>query len=295
MTPPANGEPPTQHRFASGRLSLAYAAWGDPAAPVLLLVHGGMDHCRNWDWVAAAFASKWRVVAPDLRGHGDSDWAVDGDYSMAGMVFDLASLSRTLGDRPVSIIGHSLGGNIALRFAATCPQLVRRLVVIEGLGLSPRLMAEREARTPQARLADWIEERRQALARTQRRYPSLEAACARMRAQHPFLTEQQAMHLTLHGTRQAEDGSYGWKFDPLFRSQPPPDLPAVELQRLWAGVLCPTLLVYGGKSWASNPEVDGRASHFPDARFVLFGEGGHWLHHQETAAFVAEVGAFLMT
>ena len=285
---------PERRPFASGRLSLNAVSWGSPDAPTLLLVHGGMDHCRNWDWVADAFAHEWHIVAPDLRGHGDSDWTSDGEYSLAAMVFDLAELVRTLPDRPVSIIGHSMGGNVATRFAACFPDKVRRLVSIEGLGISPRMMAEREARDPAGRLAEWIGERRESLGRVQRRYPSVEAACARMQSQYDFLTPEQAMHLTIHGTRQSEDGSFGWKFDPLFRTQPPPDLAAAELARLWARVTCPTLLAYGTDSWASNPETDGRAANFPDARVVMFERAGHWLHHQQTAAFVKEARLALM-
>lgn len=284
---------PATRRLRSGRLSLNVSSWGDPAAQKLLLVHGGMDHARNWDWVAAAFAQHWHVIAPDLRGHGDSDWATDGDYGMPGLVFDLAELVAGLGEPPISIIGHSYGGNVATRFAAAFPERVRRLVSIEGLGLSPKLMAEREASEPATRLRDWVEERRTNMARTQRTYPTLDAAIARMRGQHAFLTEEQATHLTRHGTRKAEDGTLSWKFDPAFRTLPPTDLPASDLHRLWARVTCPVLLAYGAESWASNPATDGRAAHFPHAQISLFEKAGHWLHHQHLDAFVTQARAHL--
>src|SRR5258708_7519682 len=66
---------PTSRTYFSQRLRLYYVDWGNPEAPPLLLLHGGRDHCRNWDWVAAELRQDWHVIAPDLRGHGDSQWS----------------------------------------------------------------------------------------------------------------------------------------------------------------------------------------------------------------------------
>ncbi len=74
---------PTSHSYISQRLKLHYVDWGNPQAPPLLLLHGGQDHCRSWDWVADRLRADWHVMATDLRGHGDSAWSPDGDYSMA--------------------------------------------------------------------------------------------------------------------------------------------------------------------------------------------------------------------
>ena len=62
---------PTSRVFFSQRLRLHYVDWGNPSAPPLVLLHGGRDHCRNWDWVAERLRSEWHIIAPDLRGHGD--------------------------------------------------------------------------------------------------------------------------------------------------------------------------------------------------------------------------------
>ena len=67
---------PTSHYFYSQRLKLHYVDWGNPDKPLLVLVHGGRDHCRNWDWVALDLRKHYHIIAPDLRGHGDSDWAI---------------------------------------------------------------------------------------------------------------------------------------------------------------------------------------------------------------------------
>jgi hypothetical protein len=83
---------PTSQSFISQRLRLNYVDWGNPEAPPLILVHGGRDHCRNWDWVAADLRRDYHVIAPDLRGHGDSAWSTSGDYSMSAFVYDLAQL-----------------------------------------------------------------------------------------------------------------------------------------------------------------------------------------------------------
>ena len=134
---------PTSRHFISQRLRLHYVDWGNPDAPPLLLVHGGRDHCRNWDWVAQALRSDWHIICPDLRGHGDSQWSPDGNYSMSAYIYDLAQLIHQQSLAPVTIVAHSLGGNICLRYAGIYPEKVRKLVAIEGLGPSPKVIAER--------------------------------------------------------------------------------------------------------------------------------------------------------
>ena len=81
----------------------------------------GRDHCRNWDWVAERLSGDWRIIAADLRGHGDSQWCPSGTYTYDAYLWDLLALVNHLGIEQAGIIGHSLGGNIALRFAAAFP------------------------------------------------------------------------------------------------------------------------------------------------------------------------------
>ena len=96
MTSSLNGMPgPTSRHYFSQRLRLHYVDWGNTEAPPLLLVHGGRDHCRNWDWVAQALRDDWHIICPDLRGHGDSQWSPDGNYSMSAYIYDLAPVSYT--------------------------------------------------------------------------------------------------------------------------------------------------------------------------------------------------------
>jgi len=112
---------PTSNSFISQRLKLHYVDWGNEGAPPLLLVHGGRDHCRSWDWVAEKLADRYHVIAPDLRGHGDSAWSPDANYDMDAFVYDLAQLIHQLDLAPVTIVAHSMGGNVALRYTGLYP------------------------------------------------------------------------------------------------------------------------------------------------------------------------------
>lgn len=285
---------PSSNSFISQRLKLHYNDWGNDDAPPLLLIHGGRDHSRSWDWVAERLRDDYHVIAPDLRGHGDSAWSPDGNYSSEMFVYDLAQLVHQLDLAPVTLVAHSLGGNIALRYTGLFPENVEKLVAIEGLGPSPALLAEREARPIAERLREWVADKRQAAQRTPRRYAHFADALARMQAENDFLTESQAEHLTRHGLSRNEDGSYSWKFDHYLNVWPQIDIKPAELHALWGAITCPTLLCYGGRSWASNPEEDRRINYFNcDARVELFENAGHWVHHDAFDQFVDSVKAFL--
>src|ERR1035441_3524257 len=108
---------PTSQSYISQRLRLHYVDWGNPDAPPLLLIHGGRDHCRSWDWAANRLRKDWHVIAPDLRGHGDSQWSDSGAYPIEAHVYDLFQLISQHDMAPVTIIGHSLGGNVSVRYA----------------------------------------------------------------------------------------------------------------------------------------------------------------------------------
>ncbi len=284
---------PTSHSFISQRLRLRYVDWGNADAPPLILLHGGRDHSRSWDWTAQALRDKWHVIAPDLRGHGDSDWSPDGDYGSLANLYDLAQLIHQLRLAPVTIVAHSYGGNIALRYSGTFPENVRKLVAIEGLGPSPKMLAERMAKPVTTRLRDWIEAKRASAGRVQKKYATLDDAFRRMKEENHHLSDEQARHLTIHGVSQNEDGTYTWKFDPYMRIFPPFDLPQSDIELIWQSITCPTLLLYGKDSWASNPVADGRAKHFRNARVEVYENAAHWLHHDQFDRFIAELKAFL--
>lgn len=284
---------PTSNRFVSQRLRLNYVDWGNPDAPLLILQHGGRDHCRSWDWVARELCREWHVICPDLRGHGDSDWSPEGNYGMDAFVFDFAQLVHTLGSPTVTIVGHSLGGAIATRFAGIYPERVDKLVNIEGLGRAPFVSQPGEQTQVADRMREWILEKRKAAARTPRKYITRRAAFERMKAENPYLSDANARHLTTHGASRNEDGSWSWKFDNYIYVAAPTDLPTPEVVTLWQAITCPVLLAWGKKSFATSPEADGRIAHFANARLIEYDDAGHWIHHDQLDRFVADVREFL--
>lgn len=284
---------PTSQSFVSQRLRLHYADWGNPEAPPLILLHGGRDHCRNWDWIAEELCEDWHIIAPDLRGHGDSAWSSDGNYTMMPYVYDLGQLVHQLDLSPVTIVAHSLGGNIALRYAGLYPENVRKLVAIEGLGPSPDMLTERDKIGQPGRLRQWIDDKRSAAARIPKRYASFDDALARMQEANAHLSAEQVRHLTVHAVGRNEDGSYSWKFDPHVHVWNAVDIGQSELEGIWEDIICPTLLCYGDDSWASNPEKDGRITRFSSARVISYPDAGHWLHHDQFDRFLADLRDFL--
>jgi pimeloyl-ACP methyl ester carboxylesterase len=284
---------PTSHYYLSQRLRMHYLDWGNAGAPPLVLLHGTRDHCRNWDWVVSELRQHWHVITPDLRGHGDSQWSPDGFYSMPGYIYDLAELVEQLQLAPVTLVGHSLGGTICVRYAGIYPDKVRKLVSIEGLGPSPQLIAKEAQASMAERMQKWIGEQRQLAERKPRRYASMADACQRMQEENKHLSPAQATHLTEHGVTKNDDGTYSWKFDNYLRSWPPIDMPREQIHTLWARINCPALLIYGKNSWASNPAEDGRALHFKHATVVSVDHAGHWVHHDQLPIFMTLLKDFL--
>ena len=283
---------PFSRIFVSQRLRLHYVDWGNETALPLVLLHGGQDHCRSWDWVAERLRHDWHVIAPDLRGHGDSQWTDSAGYTMAGFIYDLAELIRQQSLTPVTIVAHSLGGAIASRYAGIFPDRIRKLVAVEAS--SPR-MELLQAKTPlDRRLRDWIEKQRTFADRPPRYYRSIEDAFLRMRDANPRLSAEHALHLTKHGVRQNEDGTYTWKFDGAIRAMLPYDIGIDDVRLLWSRVTCPSLFVCGGESRMSDPDQGDRAVHLRDAEVVTIKGAGHWVHHDRLEDFVRVVLPFLV-
>jgi pimeloyl-ACP methyl ester carboxylesterase len=284
---------PSSNFYVSQRLRLHYVDWGNEGAPLLLLIHGGRDHARSWDWVARELRQDFHIVAPDLRGHGDSAWASGGNYGLMDFVLDITRLVEALGSDTLRIVGHSLGGNIALHFTGLFPEKVSRLVAVEGLGPAPEIVAQYVKEPAWKRLGDWIEAMQGLASRYPRRYPSIDEAADRMQAENSFLNHEQARHLTVHGVARNEDGTFSWKFDNYVRVFAPARLRLDETEALWARIACPTLLMRGTESWASDPSEDGRARHFQNAEIANVEKAGHWIHHDQLEVFLSHLRAFL--
>ncbi len=284
---------PSSRFYVSQRLRLHYVDWGNESAPPLLLVHGGKDHARSWDPIARELRRDWHVIAPDLRGHGDSGWAIGGSYGLLDFVFDITQLVDALELAPLTIVSHSLGGAVSLHYAGVFPENVSRLVAIEGLGPAPELQA-RMAETPIAeRMRSWAGAMQQLAGRTPRRYASIDEAAQRMQEVNSFLPPELARHLTIHGVARNEDHTFSWKFDNYVRAFSPVRMQPEEVHELWARITCPVLLVRGMESWASDPEQDGRIRHFRDARLANIEQAGHWVHHDQPEAFLTTLRTFL--
>ena len=284
---------PTSNSYMSQRLQLHYVDWGNEEAPPLLLVHGGRDHCRNWDWVAEELSKDWHVICPDLRGHGDSAWSPEGNYCLSAFIYDLAQLIHQKNLQPVTIVAHSMGGHITLGYAGSFPETVRKLAIIEGVGLPQSWSEEELPKTFGQRICEWVEVKRASAGRFHKRYPTLEDAYQRMKGENSYLSDEQARHLTCHGISQNEDGTYSWKFDNYMRFAPPGDVSTDDVHQLWSNIDCPVRLFWGEDSWVLNPEKEDLMKYFKDVDLSTYKNAGHWLHHDQTEQFIAELKAFL--
>ncbi|MFB3093157.1 MAG: alpha/beta fold hydrolase [Dehalococcoidia bacterium] len=279
---------PESRYYYSQRLKLHYAVWGDEGKPPLILIHGGRDHGRNWDRVALALNDRYTIYAPDLRGHGDSGWALGSMYSLPEFVLDVATLVSELGEDPLTVIGHSLGGAIALQYAGTFPDHVLKVVAIEGLG--PPMIEHQPAHL---RMRHWIDHMHEMERRQPRRYASVEDATHRMLEANPHLTAEMAHHLTLHGTRDNDDGTLSWKFDNYVHIRSPYEFNLEDAQDIWSRIQAPVLLIRGTESWAPDPEKSGRAVTIGNYRSVTVQDAGHWVHHDQLERFLEVVMEFL--
>jgi pimeloyl-ACP methyl ester carboxylesterase len=284
---------PSSHFFVSQRLRLHYVDWGNSAAPPLVLVHGGRDHARSWDWVAQDLRRDHHVIAPDLRGHGDSAWAIGSLYHIAEFVIDLAQLIDAIGQDKVILVAHSMGSAICAQYAGANPDRVSKLVAIEGIDL-PTWIRERFDELPASqRVALAIESAQKQASRMPRRYPTIDAAAQRMHEANAFLTVEQARHLTEHGVARNEDGSYSWKFDDYARGPKMFRMPDEEVAELVSQIQCPVLLIRGTESDAPDPSETGLLGRIPDARAVAVEGAGHWVHHDRLDEVLRLVRSFL--
>jgi pimeloyl-ACP methyl ester carboxylesterase len=258
-----------------------YTDWGEPSAPPVVLLHGVTGHARSWDDEARALSARHRVLALDQRGHGDSDPPVDADYTLPALAGDLAAFADALALASFDLVGLSLGGRVAIAYAAAQPTRVRRLVIVD---IGPDVAASGRARVGGM------------MAQTPERFASIDEAVAHARASNPRYTEAMLRHRVEHGLRALPDGAFTWKYDRGLRDavragqwRDPTDL-----WPLWGALACPTLLVRGADSDILAPETARRmVDTLPHARLVEVPGAGHTVPGDQPDMFLALLREFL--
>lgn len=274
---------PTQNYFHANGLRLHYLDWGVPApdAPAMLLLHGLQDCARSWDFFAAAMRSRFRVIALDSRGHGDSAHSPNAAYGFRDYIADVEALAAHLQLNDFTLVGHSAGGRYAFTFAAAHPELARALLVVDidpdavnadSAGMFARYNAEPD---------EWA---------------SIDAVVERLRQRQPQSTDAMLQHQAAHMTYALADGRRTWKRDRrLLAAYERPDLWAQ-----WRRIAVPTLIVRGRQSGLLTHEVAVRMRETlqrsnPHTRLAELEGGGHWFYQEAPAAFEATARWFLDT
>jgi pimeloyl-ACP methyl ester carboxylesterase len=264
--------------------------WEGPTGSDLsfVLVHGFTDHGYAWHEVAERLAPYGHVIAPDLRGHGDSDWiGAGGYYYFMDYVADLDDVIAHAARPRVVLAGHSMGGSVSAYYTGMRPERVSALALFEGLG--PPDMADLDG---PVRTGMWIDTWRIARAKTVP-MESLDDAIHRLRKRDDRLGPELARRLAEAGTRVTEHGRV-WKHDPLHLTFGPYAFRLEVATRYWRSITCPVLVVDGADSRLNLP-VDERArrrAELANHRHVVVDDAGHAIpRHQpaRTAELILEL------
>jgi len=253
-----------------------YLEWGAPEAPPILLLHGGNQSAHSWDLVSLHLADRYRVVAPDQRGHGDSEWSRESDYTLGALARDAAALIRDRGlDRPI-VFGHSMGGMAALLLAKLHPELVRALVVVD---VAPEL-SERGTHA----IRDFVQRNVE--------FDDPDEFLDRVARYDPFRKREHMARTLKYNLLRRADGKYVSKHDRRRLENPFGD-ERVTLDCVRAFDF-PALVVRGAESVVLEPAAAERfAGALPDGRLVTVDACGHNVHSQNTPGFLAAVAPFL--
>lgn len=275
---------PTRRSFTTtDGLTLVGDAWGDASHAPVLLMHGGGQTRHAWGGTARALAARgWHAVAVDLRGHGDSQWAADGNYGLETFARDLAAVARTFA-RPPILVGASLsglGGLIAQGEAAA--PLFAALVLVD---VTPRLDAQGTQN-----IIGFMRHR------LDEGFATLEEAADSIAAYNPHRPRPKEISGLAKNLRQ-RDGRYYWHWDPAFMTGTrPPDIHQHH-ERLFAAARAlriPTLLVRGRMSELVTMEAAQEFLAFaPHAKFVDVSGAGHMVAGDRNDAFTEAVAEFL--
>ena len=255
--------------------------WGDPSLPTLLFLHGGNQSAHSWDLVSLHLADRFHIIAPDQRGHGDSEWARDADYSSHAMAADAhAILSHFNIDQPI-VIGHSMGGMNTLRLALEQPDLLDRLVLVD---VGPEL-SEAGAKTIRNFVVD------------NREFDDLEDFIQNVQKYDPYRSREHIERTVKYNLLKRADGKY------ISKRDHGPRLATTQTQREQSdrfslsdasSISQPTLVIRGANSNLFSPEAAQRfAEALPQGQLKTVPDSGHNVHGQNTSGFIAALIPFL--
>ncbi|MBL8516322.1 MAG: alpha/beta hydrolase [Betaproteobacteria bacterium] len=276
---------------------LATREWGDPAMPPVVLLHGWMDASSSWQFLVDELPdplfARHRWCAFDWRGFGDSAWPAADTYWFAEYHADLdALLDHFSGNGPVTLIGHSMGGNIACIYAGLRPTRVARLVSLEGFGL-PDMPAEG---APE-RIVQWLDHLR-ASPGAMRPYPRLDDVAERLRRANPRLSVPRSLYLAAEQAKPVE-GGFALKHDPRHKSPGPYSYRLAEAMAAWRRITAPTLWVQGDRSdlltrfhGADDTDLASRAACVANIRRATIADAGHMLQHDQPVALAQVLADF---
>jgi len=291
---------PAQSRYVDVRgLRQHVVTWGDPAAPVVLMLHGWMDVGASFQFLVDALRDDWHVVAPDLRGFGRSQWQPQG-YWFQDYVADLDALVEEFApDTPVRLVGHSLGGNIVMHYAGVRRDRVAAVVALDGFGIP--------FETPDvapAKLAKWLDALRDPP--EFKPYASLAAVATRLQKTNPRLSRDKAEFLASWWARELPDGRAELSSDPRHKMPFPTVYRMEEIFAVWESITAPVLWVAAAQSdiprWLDPAEagrqdgLDGiraRLAHVPTGTLAIVQDAGHMVHHDQPDAVARVIEPFL--
>jgi pimeloyl-ACP methyl ester carboxylesterase len=265
--------------------------WGDPDAPLMVMVHGWMDVSASFQFLVDALARDWHVVSPDWRGYGLTSWSSASCYWLPDYIADLdAILEHVSPDAPVKLVAHSLGGNMALMYAGSRPERIERLVNLEGLGMA----GDAPTKAPQ-RFAKWLGELREPP--TLSEYPSLAAVVARLQKTNPRLRSDRAGFLAQHWSAPTDAGAYRILGDPAHKIVNAYLYRAEEVVACWAEIAAPVLWVMArGSDYANRMEAlagyGERIATIPKVQRMWVEEAGHMMHHDQPELLAFEIERF---
>ena len=268
----------------SDGLRLRYVEWGSPTAPAIIALHGLRSFAYTWEPVALPLAERFRIIALDQRGRGQSDWDPKREYYTAAYVRDLEGLVDALGLQRFVLLGHSMGGANAFVYAAEHPERLAGLV-IEDIGPGSSATSAGAQRI-----------RRELLA-TPSEFSNWDAAVAFWRSQRPNIPEAAVHARVHHSMKTLDDGRVIWRHDSQGIAQARLNATAQQLVDLWPhvrAVRTPTLLLRGARSdFLSRETADEMARANPHILVREVSAATHYVHDDNLDGFEGELHAFL--